>query len=42
MNGQTLSESETKERGFKISLKEERVEVRVPLGAHGGHLKVHK
>lgn len=42
MNGQTLSESEIKGRGVNISLQDGRLEVRVPLGASGGHIKVCK
>ncbi|XP_075968411.1 uncharacterized protein LOC142971677 [Anarhichas minor] len=37
VNGQTLSENE--KSGFNISLQEGRVEVRIPTGAHGGHIK---
>ncbi|XP_031706819.1 uncharacterized protein LOC116385461 [Anarrhichthys ocellatus] len=39
VNGQTLSESENEKSGFNISLQEGRVEVRIPAGAHGGHIK---
>uniref|UniRef100_A0A3Q3H0W8 Uncharacterized LOC109980733 n=1 Tax=Labrus bergylta TaxID=56723 RepID=A0A3Q3H0W8_9LABR len=39
MNGQSLTESEFKERGFKMGLQEGRVEVRIPLGDSGGHIR---
>uniref|UniRef100_A0AAQ6IIA4 ZP domain-containing protein n=2 Tax=Anabas testudineus TaxID=64144 RepID=A0AAQ6IIA4_ANATE len=39
VNSQTLSESQIKERGYKIRLREGRVEVRIPTGARGGHIK---
>lgn len=42
VDGQMLSRSEIKERGFKMNLREGRVEVRVPLGGDGGLLKVIK
>lgn len=42
VDGQMLSGSEIKERGFKMNLREGRVEVRVPLGGDGGLLKVIK
>lgn len=40
VNGQTLTQSESKRRGFKISLLEGRAEIRIPVGASGGHIKV--
>lgn len=40
VNGQDLSESGYKERGYKISLQEGKVQVRIPLAAPGGHMKV--
>lgn len=40
VNGHILSEPESKERGFKVSLQGERVEIRIPVGVNGGHLKV--
>lgn len=40
VNGQTLTESESKQRGFKIGLLEGRAEIRIPVRASGGHIKV--
>lgn len=42
VDSQMLSESEIKEKGFTISLREGRVEVAVPLGGNSGLLKVIK
>lgn len=42
VDGQVLSGPEIKERGFKMILREGRVEVRLPLGGDGGLLKVIK
>ncbi|XP_032367174.1 uncharacterized protein LOC116686310 [Etheostoma spectabile] len=39
VKGQALSDSENKERGYKIGLQGGRMEVRIPLGAHGGNIK---
>lgn len=40
VNDQVLSESEIAERRYEIGLQEGRLEVKVPLGAHGGRMKV--
>lgn len=42
VDGQMLSESEIKERGFKMNQREGRVEVTVSLGGDSGLLKVTK
>uniref|UniRef100_A0A3B4YC88 Uncharacterized protein n=1 Tax=Seriola lalandi dorsalis TaxID=1841481 RepID=A0A3B4YC88_SERLL len=39
VNSQALNESDIKERRYKIGLQEGRVEVRIPTGAPGGHIK---
>ncbi|XP_040887750.1 uncharacterized protein LOC121177488 [Toxotes jaculatrix] len=39
VHGHSLSESDIKERRFKIGLQDGRVEVRIPSGARGGHIK---
>ncbi|KAG7243421.1 hypothetical protein INR49_011878 [Caranx melampygus] len=39
VNDQVLSESDITERRYEIGLQEERLEVRIPLGAPGGHMK---
>lgn len=40
VDGQMLSDSEIKERGFKISLLGGKVDIRVPLGGNSGNVKV--
>ncbi|XP_034532827.1 uncharacterized protein LOC117807603 isoform X2 [Notolabrus celidotus] len=39
VNSQALNESDFQERGFKMGLQEGRVELGIPLGTHGGHIK---
>lgn len=40
VNGDVLTESDLKKRDYKIGLQEGRVEVRIPVGAHDGSMKV--
>ncbi|XP_033181619.1 uncharacterized protein LOC117152772 [Mastacembelus armatus] len=39
VNGEALTESQNNERGYKIVLEGEQVKVRIPTGAHDGHIK---
>ncbi|CAJ1086213.1 uncharacterized protein LOC117807603 isoform X1 [Xyrichtys novacula] len=39
VNSQVLRESDFKERGFQMGLQEGRTELRIPVGADGGHMK---
>ncbi|XP_051800195.1 uncharacterized protein LOC127532492 [Acanthochromis polyacanthus] len=39
LNGHSLSESDMEERGYKVTLQEGRVEVRIPAGAQGVHIQ---
>ncbi|XP_023130762.2 uncharacterized protein LOC111571701 isoform X1 [Amphiprion ocellaris] len=39
VNGHSLSESDIVERGYKVVLQEERIEVRIPAGAQGVHIQ---
>lgn len=41
INSQALNESESKEQGYKVDLRDGRVEVRILPGALGRHTKVH-